>query len=178
MTRLHKLGFAAGVVWVLVMVTLAVIGRSSRSTAPPLIVTVFDTTHDTLRLWVPLPAPKRSGPNLVISQAVHDTVNINAGEKPAERTNVWPVTSLTVGRKVGDTTVANTFSLRTGQGGVSRFYTTGPLLSMWADSTATPRLEFGPPPRPAHVSLWTKITWGTLGYGGCKVVDGLTGLLH
>lgn len=157
---------------------LALRHEHQRPTPVPMIVTQHDTVHDTLRLELRPPAPKPGTPNLTISVTIHDTSNLNAGEKPQDRANLWPVLSLSVGRRVGDTTTANTFSLRTGQVAVSRFYTAGPLLNVWADSTGAPRLLFGDSPRPPRVSIWTKAEWTAVGWGGCTVVNAIASVLR
>lgn len=165
-----------GLVLLTIVLTRSFLPRTVQSPPPaPLIVTVHDTLHDTLRISVPKPVP---GPTLTIRVTVHDTTYLNIGAEPAERTNIWPVLTVDVGRKVGDTTTINTFSLRSGAGGTAKVYTAGPLLGVWADSTATPRYLFGPPPAPRRVSLWTKLEWGGIGYGSCTVVSGLAKLFH
>ncbi len=142
---------------------------------PPMIVTVHDTLHDTLRISVPRDVP---GPTLTIRVTVHDTTYVNVAAAPAERTNIWPVLSVDVGRKIGDTTTVNTFSLRSGEGGTAKIYTAGPLLAVWADSTPTPRYLFGSPPPPYQVHLVSKVKWGGLGFASCEVANALTRLLR
>jgi hypothetical protein len=166
-----------GLVLLVVVLTREFLPRTVKGPPPvPMIVTVRDTVRNTMYVR----APRRVTTDtvqLVIRETVHDTSYVNVGPTPAERTNIWPVVGLEVGRKVGDTTTVSTFSLRTAQGSVARVYTAGPLLGIWADSSPTPRLLFGPPPQPARVSFWTKVKWGGIGYGGCAVVGGLTRLL-
>jgi hypothetical protein len=147
----------------------------------PHIVVVKDTVHDTLRLERVTQGPKvvtTDTVQLIIRQTLHDTITIRLGPTPEERTNVWPILALEVGRKRGDTTTVTTFSLRTAQGSIAKAWTPGPLKGIWADSTPTPRLDFWPPPEPYRVSLWTKVKWSAFGFGACTVTNGITNLLH
>lgn len=142
----------------------------------PRIVTVYDTIYDTLRIV----APRRTTTDtvqLVTRQTVYDTVYLNLGCDPAQRSAVWPILSVEAGKKVGDTTVVSSFSLRTGEGAVSRIWTPGPLLGVWSDTTATPRITFGPPPAPRRTPFLTKLTWAGVGYASCSVVNGIGGIL-
>lgn len=147
--------------------------------SPPRIVTVRDTVRDTLRLSVPKPGKVTTDTlQIVIRETIHDTTVIQIGPTPEERTNVWPVLAVTVGKKVGDTTTVTTFGLRTGQGAVAKLWTPGPLLGLWVDSTATPRIDFGPPPRPSRTTFFEKVKWAAIGAGSYMVVSGITGLVH
>lgn len=167
-----------GLIVLTVVLTREFLPRTVKGPPPiPTIVTVHDTVHDTLEVQTPAEATTDTV-QLVIRETIHDTTYINVGPDPATRTAIWPAISLEVGPKVGDTTTVNTFELRSGRGATARVYTPGPLLGMWADSSATPRLTFGPPPAPPSVSFWTKLKWGGIGYGACTVVNGLGGILR
>lgn len=164
-----------GLVILVAILSREILPKHVRDPAPPpIITTVHDTIHDTLRIRVPKPVP---GPTLTIRETIHDTTFIQIGPAPEQRTNIWPVLTVDVGKKVGDTTRITTFSLRSGQGASSQIYTGGPLLGVWADSVGTPRVLFGTPPQPASVSFWTKVKWGGLGYASCEVVNGLARLV-
>ncbi len=108
---------------------------------------------------VTLPAPPAPGTrNLVITETHHDLVTI-APPGPAPklvaivvpdttRPRLYPLLSIVVGPRVGDTTRVQTFGLQRGDGVSSAIWTPGPLLGAWADSAGTPRLLFGDPPAP------------------------------
>lgn len=165
--------WGAGALLVLGFLAGAAIVRRSKPPIPiPTIVTVYDTVPDTLEL-----PPRRivttDTVQLVIRETVYETTYVNVGCVPEERTPIWPVLSVQAGRFRGDTTVATTFSLRTGQGAVSRIWTPGPIRSVWVDSSATPRFEFGEFPAPHRTSTLTKVLWASVGFGACRLTRGL-----
>jgi len=134
----------------------------------PQIVTVYNTVHDTVRL---------EGPSIVTTDTLqiveqvtlHDTVQILIPADTARRPMLWPVLNVQVGRSRGDTTTSTTFSLRSGRSVVSRIWTPGPLKSLWADSSGTPRMDFYPSVEPKGISAATKGLWAAIGFGVCKL---------
>lgn len=140
----------------------------------PTIVTVYDTVRDTVRLRGPRVVTTDTV-QIVIRQTVHDTVQINVGCDTLERPPLWPVLNAQIGKSRGDTSRVTTFSLRSGRPTVSRIWTPGPLRSLWADTTGTPRMDFYDPPKPPGVSLWTKVKWTVIGYGSCTLVNSVRG---
>jgi hypothetical protein len=177
-SRMKKLWPVLGLVVLVAFLTREFLPKQIHGPAPtPRIITIRDTIHDTLVIRQPRRVTTDTV-QLVVRMTIHDTTFINVGCNPVDRTNLWPVVALDVGKKVGDTTTVNTFSLRTGQGGTSRIYTPGPLLGVWADSTPSPRLLFGPPLKPATVSFWTKVKWAGVGWGACTVTNSLADLLR
>lgn len=140
---------------------------------PPLITTIVDTIHDTLK--VPTPSrPAAGAPNLVIRETHHDLVTI-APPMPSlkplvlvmpdtSRPRLYPLLSVLVGEHVGDSTYVTTFGLQRGDGVTSTFYTPGPLKSIVADSAGTPRADWYPPPDPG-CELGCKVKLVTAGAG-------------
>jgi hypothetical protein len=124
---------------------------------PPIITRVVDTVHDTLTVAVPAPAAAGT-PNLVIRETHHELVLI-APPAPrlglialvapdTTRPRLYPVLSIDVGARVGDTTRVTAFGLQRGDGVTSLFYTPGPLRSVVADSAGTPVVDWYAPPAP------------------------------
>lgn len=132
----------------------------------PSIITVHDTVHDTVRIAPPKLPPM---PNIVMRVTLHTPSQIPVNVVAAERPNLWPILGLTIGGSRGDTSHTTTFSLRSGQIATSSIWTPGPLRGVWADSTMTPKLDFGAPLMPQDVSLWTKVKWTSIGIASCYV---------
>lgn len=129
----------------------------------PSIVTVHDTVHDTIRIRPPKLPP---APNLVLRVTFHTPVQIPVNVVAAERPNLWPILNLRIGASRGDTSLMTTYSLRSGQIAESRIWTPGPLRGAWADSTMTPKLDFGAACSDRGTGLWTKVKWTAVGYLG------------
>ena len=104
--------------------------------------------------------------NLVVRETVHDTVQVYVGADTLARPKVWPL--LSYDQRAKDTAVVRTFDLRNGRGAESVIFTPGPLTGLYADSLAVPRLNFGSWPD-QHTSWLTKLLWGGIGYGVCKL---------
>lgn len=134
----------------------------------PTIVTVHDTTHDTVRIAPPKLPPM---PNLVMRVTFHTPIQIRVDAPPEERSPLWPVLNAQIGKSRGDTSQVITFSLRSGQTAVSKIWTPAPLRAIYADTTATPRLDFYEPELRRAVSLWTKVKWTSVGFGLCRVQE-------
>ena len=136
----------------------------------PQIVTVYDTVRDTVKL---------RGPKVVTTDTLrviekvifHDTVQVQVPADTGRRPVLWPVLNAQIGKSRGDTTTTTTFSLRSGRTVESRIWTPGPLKSLWADSTGTPRLDFYEPNTPKGTSTLTKLLWSGIGFGVCKLAQ-------
>ena len=137
---------------------------------PPIPLPVIVTHYDTVR--TPPESVFIHGPkvvttdtvNLVETVTLHDTVTVYVGPDTTQRPALWPILSLTVGAKRGDTTRAATFSLRSGLTTTSSLWTPGPLAGVWADSSGVPRMQFYPPPV-CTVPFMAKAKAGAVGAG-------------
>ena len=146
-----------GLVLGVVILTRLLFPKTVTVQGPPLITRIVDTVHDTVTVRLP-PAPAPGAPNLVIRETHHDVVTIvppGPALKPVvlvvpdtTRPRLYPVLSILVGPKVGDTTYTQTFGLQRGDGVRAAFWTPGPLLEVTADSSGTPRIRWGDPPAP------------------------------
>jgi hypothetical protein len=145
----------------------------------PTIITKYDTVTalpkwfaDSMKRWKKTTVVHTTDTvNLVVSQTIVDTQFIPVDAPPEERPNVWPLLSYHGTTNWGDTATISTFSVRTGRLGISRVFIPGILTSIDSDSTATPQLTFEPFPKPRGVSLMQKITYATVGYGVCSIVN-------
>ena len=136
----------------------------------PQIVTVHDTVRDTVRLRGPKIVTTDTV-HLVIRETLHDTVQINVNVvDTTERLPIWPVLNAQIGKSRGDTSLTTTFSLRSGKTVESRIWTPGPLKSLWADSSGTPRMDFYDPPAEKKQIL-PKLLWAGIGFGICKIAQ-------
>lgn len=133
----------------------------------PYIVTVHDTIHDTLRIKGPKVVTTDTV-QLVIQQTIHDTIVMPTGS--------WLIAWAEIGAKRGDTSVVGTTDGR--RAAVSRIWTPGPLKSIWADTSATPRMDFYAPQAAPKTSLWAKLKWSAVGYGVCTIANGVKSAVH
>lgn len=132
----------------------------------PHIVTEYDTVHTIVTVAGPKVVTTDTV-NIIQKVTLHDTVQVYLGADTTKRQNIWPVLSVTIGKSRGDTSHTTTFSLRSGKTVESELFTPGPLKSLWADSTGTPRMDFYDPPPPFHTSSLTKGLWAVIGFGAC-----------
>lgn len=105
--------------------------------------------------------------NLVIHETIHDTVQVYVGADTAARPKLWPLLSYEQ-RQGHDSATLRTFDLRNGRGAESLIFAPGPVTGIFADTGAVPRINFGAWPTP-HTSWLTKLLWGGIGYGICKL---------
>jgi len=96
-------------------------------------------------------------------------INVNVVDT-TERLPIWPVLNAQIGKSRGDTSLTTTFSLRSGKTVESRIWTPGPLKSLWADSSGTPRMDFYDPPAEKKQIL-PKLLWAGIGFGICKIAQ-------
>ncbi|SRR6266478_7544933 len=104
--------------------------------------------------------------NLVVERTViqHDTI--------LDSLALWPVlTFFRDAKSRADTAFVRTW--RHGVGVVSRVYSPGPVVAILADTSPTPRIQFGEWPH-VQTSKWTKLMWAGIGFGACAV----TGRVH
>lgn len=100
--------------------------------------------------------------NLVETQTLYDTVVINVKDTS---TNLWPIVLY---EQRADTAWLRTFELSTGRGTILRVHAPGPVLGIYADSVARPRLSYGEWPR-NETSLFKKILYIGSGYAACTL---------
>jgi hypothetical protein len=146
----------------------------------PFIVTKYDTVSvpprwlaDSVRVWkqrrvttdsfnlliARTIVAKNVEPPKVNTVTVHDTVHDTIG--------VWPL--LTFNRSSSsrpDTAFIRTF--RGSQEALMSVYASGPVISIFADTTPLPRIQFGEWPT-FHTSSWTKGLWAAIGFGSCAL---------
>ena len=134
----------------------------------PQIVTVHDTVRDTVRLRGPRVVTTDTV-HLIVRVTLHDTVQIPVNADSAQRPHLWPVLNAQIGKSRGDTSLTTTFSLRSGKTVESRIWTPGPLKSIWADSSGTPRMDFYPPMTQKTFGLVPKLLWSGIGFGVCRI---------
>lgn len=174
-----------GLILGVVILTRLLFPKTVTVQGPPLITRVVDTVHDTTRIRLPAP-PAPGAPNLVIRETHHDVVAIappGPTLKPVvlvvpdtTRPRLYPILSIAVGPRVGDTTRIETFGLQRGDGVAAAIWTPGPLLGAWADSSGTPRLVFGDPPAPGcelGCKLKLVATGGILGAASVVILRGI-----
>lgn len=153
----------------------AVAGRSAcpkiveRGRVIPQIITVHDTTKVPFKVIVDRVTTDTY--NLVIHQTIHDTVVIHVpglerDSVPVSR--IWPVLAYRTLNRQKDTAELRTFDLRTGRGASSIIYAPGPLISIIADSSPTPRLGYGEWPKAKTSTVKTIFHFG-LGYAACTL---------
>lgn len=141
--------------------------RVQTNTQVPVIVTEYDTVvvyrpPDTIKVAT------TDTINLVLTETLVDTTVIQIPCEPEERDNINPVLHLRMGKQFGDTSLVETFNLRTGTVTQSRIYTPGYLTGLDITSNPVPRLDFTAFPR-CNCSLFTKLTSGLVGFGACEV---------
>ena len=123
------------------------IWRRRRHTTDTLTLTTTVTLVDTVTIRVPVNAP------------------------PAERPNRWAIQSYHAGARFGDTAVVESFSIRTGQLGISRTFVPGILTALEWDSLPQPRFTFVPFPAPKGPGLWYTLKVGAIGFGSCSLLN-------
>lgn len=102
--------------------------------------------------------------NLIVSQTIYDTVVVNVRDTS---THLWPIIQY---EQRKDTAWLRTFELTSGHGSILRVFAPGPLLGIYADSVATPRMNFGAWPE-HHTSTTTKLFWTGVGYSACLAAN-------
>ncbi len=132
----------------------------------PQIVTQYDTVEvyispDTIEVVT------TDTVNIILRETFFDTTLINVACDPEERPEIYPVLTLRMGENFGDTSIVETFSLRTGKPTRSILYTPGFLTSLDITNEPTPRMNFTAFPKP-RVSLWNKLKYSLIGFAGCE----------
>jgi len=143
-----------------------------RIVLPPRIITVHDTVRHLDTAWVTRIRRQTDTVNLVerVTVTVAETLHVCPG--------AIGLTALEVGRRVGDSTLAHGFVLKSESAGMIRrrwqaqIWTAGPLRSLVLDSLP-PRLSFYDPP-PAGCGFFCKLKLlgigGAGGFSACAVL--------
>ena len=143
----------------------------------PNIVTRYDTVKTTPK-WLldslkklQKRAATRDTTEIIVENTLIDTVFVPVPADTAARPPIWPLIGYAGSVRFGDTALVTTFSLRSGEGSVSKVYIPGILTGIEMDSTPIPKLIYAPFPKPKGPSfLYTvkTIGYGTLiGLGAC-----------
>lgn len=156
--------------------------RTPSTPLPPKIITVYDTVKQVDTLWK-IKLVKETKWDTVFTEkvvitAVPETVLVNAIPKLV----LNGVTTLQVGKEIGDTTKILGQTITMDTGGVYRrpwevnYYTPGPLTALSTD-TFPPRVKFGKPPNDCAFKCRVKI-FGTGAGVTAVVITILRAVLH